>query len=197
MQDGLLYANQPSCAEIAPRFRHGVCQRPGCCNRQLMWLQRDTNGNFQCFECFTRGPLPLAPARRRYIASVALAPVFIGSGPLSASECNRQIQTVCDRWIASGQLPSQADDAGGSTATVGYDYGFLLMGLDRIRDPHAADLAVQTLNLVDATGVWVEYYDLAGKAFNTRCRPWESAINILAIFQHLKHITKSHPKITS
>ncbi len=197
MQGGLLYANQPSCAEIAPRFRHGVCQRPGCRSGQLMWLQRDPHGNYQCVECFAQGPLPLVAAQRHYIASVALAPAFVGSGPLSAAECNQQIQSVCARWLATGQLPSQADDAGGSTATVGYDYGFLLMGLDRIRHPRAVDLAVQTLGLADATGVWVEYYDLAGKGFNTRCRPWESAINILAILQHLKHFANNHPQITS
>jgi hypothetical protein len=112
--------------------------------------------------------------------------VFVGHGPLSAAECNQQIQAVCDRWLATDQLPSQADDAGGSTATVGYDYGFLLMGLDRIRHPGTDDLAVRTLSLADATGMWVEYYDLDSKGFKTRCRPWESAINIAALLQHLK-----------
>lgn len=185
MKDGLLYANQPSCAALAPRFRHGVCERPGCFGGSLHWLQRDRHGRYQCAECFPKGPLPSVLPKRLYIASVALAPAFFGTGSLSVAECHRQIEVVSQRWLASGKLPSQADEGGAAAGTVGYDYGFLLMGLDRIQHPRARDLAIQTLGLVDATGAWVEYYR-DGKGFNTRCRPWESAINLMAILQHVR-----------
>ena len=39
--------------------------------------------------------------------------------------------------------------------------------------------------LLDPTGAWVEYY-ADGQPQGTRCRPWESAINCLAILKHLK-----------
>jgi len=37
----------------------------------------------------------------------------------------------------------------------------------------------KTLGLLDSTGAWSEYY-LAGVPRGTRCRPWESAINLEA-----------------
>ena len=65
------------------------------------------------------------------------------------------------------------------------NYGFLLLGMDRIRHPQAGALARRTLDLLDPTGAWVEYY-ADGKPQGTRCRPWESAINCLAILRHLR-----------
>ncbi len=40
-------------------------------------------------------------------------------------------------------------------------------------------------NLLDPTGAWVEYY-ADGHPQVTRCCPWESAINRLAILKHLR-----------
>ena len=37
--------------------------------------------------------------------------------------------------------------------------------------------------MVDPTGAWAEYYVL-GRPHGTRCRPWESAINIEVLLRH-------------
>lgn len=57
--------------------------------------------------------------------------------------------------------------------------------MDRFRLPGADKLAEATLGLLDSTGAWVEYYR-DGKPQGTRCRPWESAINLLACLRHYR-----------
>jgi len=54
--------------------------------------------------------------------------------------------------------------------SVGYDYGFLLNALAALNHPLAADLYQRTLDLLDPTGSWVEYY-LDNRPMGTRCRP--------------------------
>jgi hypothetical protein len=188
LEGGVLWANEPSRAAHGPRFRHGVCQTSGCYRGQLNWLQRDANGNYLCPECFPRCPLPKVEPRRAFLASVALAPLFVGLGPLDWDEVRRQVEAVANRWLATGRLPSQADESLGGSGTVGYDYGLLLMGLDRLGHPSATSFAAQTLGLVDQTGSWVEFY-VDGKGSSTRCRPWESAINLCAILKHSRRVT--------
>ena len=41
----------------------------------------------------------------------------------------------------------------------------------------------KALQMVDPTGAWVEYY-LNGAPHGTRCRPWESAINLEAVLHY-------------
>ena len=187
LEGGVLWANQPSRADHSPRFRHGVCQTSGCYRGQLNWLQRDTNGNYLCPECFPHGPLPRVEPKRAFLASVALVPLFVGLGPLDWDEVRRQVEAVAKGWLATGRQPSQADESLGGSGTVGYDYGLLLMGLDRLGHPSATSFAAHTLGLVDQTGSWVEYY-VDGKGSNTRCRPWESAINLYAILKHFRRV---------
>jgi hypothetical protein len=43
----------------------------------------------------------------------------------------------------------------------------------------------KTLSVVDQEGSWSEYY-LNDKPSGTRCRPWESAINIEAVINWAK-----------
>jgi hypothetical protein len=185
MVDGRLNANDPARAALAPRFREGgLCER---CGRSelgdFVSCERDAHGRYQCPACIGKGPLPPSVPRRYRIASAALTPAFIGDGPLSNDDVEREISLVAQSWSATGRLPSQEGEAGGRT--VGYDYGFLLLGMDRLRHPQAGALARRTLDLLDPTGAWVEYY-ADGKPQGTRCRPWESAINCLAILRHLR-----------
>jgi len=70
---------------------------------------------------------------------------------------------------------------------VGYDYGFLLYALTELSHPFAVHLYEKTLALADPTGAWVEYYDDHGPR-GTRCRPWESGINIEALL----HFARSY-----
>jgi hypothetical protein len=185
--DGRLYANDPARHVHGPRFRHGVCT--GCQMRQtggLAWLERDAHGHYLCPVCFARGVQPAFERTHLEIASVSLVPGFVGDGPLAAAEVEVQVRRLAAAWENSGRLPSQVGSAG---PTVGYDYGFLLLGMDRCGLPGAERLARTTLGLLDPAGAWVEYYR-DGTPCGTRCRPWESAINCLAILQHLQRVSR-------
>jgi len=70
---------------------------------------------------------------------------------------------------------------------VGYDYGFLLTSLVRAgRLTDARPVLAATLDLLDDTGAWVEYYH-DGKPLGTRYRPFESGINIEAVVEYYEH----------
>lgn len=182
--DGRLAANDPARAPLAPRFRNGGCERCGCSELgPSIGTELDANGRYQCAACISKGALPPSIPRRYRIASSALTPSFVGDGPLSSAAVEREVAAVAQLWSTTGRLPSQEGEAGGRT--VGYDYGFLLLGMNRIGHPQAGALARCTLDLLDPTGCWVEYY-ADGKPQGTRCRPWESAINCLAILKHLR-----------
>lgn len=179
--DGRILANDPARSLHAPRFCHGVCH--GCHAREtggLSWLERDANGSYLCPFCFAGGAKPPYERQRLEISSVSLAPTFVGDGPLTPAEIRAQVERLASAWTATGRLPSQVGSGGG---TVGYDYGLLLMGLDRFGLDSADRLAQTTLALQDPTRAWVEYYR-DGKPEKTRCRPWESAINLIALLQH-------------
>jgi len=181
--EGRIMTNDPLRGAHAPRFRHGVCN--GCGAREtgaLSWLERDTHGNYLCPFCYAKGGKPRGELARLELSSVSLVPTFVGDGPLTAAEVEAQVRRIAATWTETGRLPSQLGSGGG---TVGYDYGFLLMGMDRFGLPGADRLARTTLGLLDPTGAWVEYYQ-DGKPHNTRCRPWESAINILACLLHCR-----------
>lgn len=89
------------------------------------------------------------------------------------------------RYRATGSLPSRPDDE--RRIAVGYDYGFLLYALTELSHPFAVHLYEKTLALADPTGAWVEYYADHGPR-GTRCRPWESGINIEALL----HFARSY-----
>jgi hypothetical protein len=56
----------------------------------------------------------------------------------------------------------------------------LLYALTELNCPMARALYEKTLELADSTGAWAEYYR-DHKPAGTRCRPWESAINVEAL----------------
>jgi hypothetical protein len=43
------------------------------------------------------------------------------------------------------------------------------------------------LTLSDATGAWVEYYE-HGEPQGCRCRPWESALSVVALLDAVKSV---------
>jgi hypothetical protein len=69
---------------------------------------------------------------------------------------------------------------GDEIRTVGYDYGFLLTALSELHVKEASLVYDKTLSVVDQEGSWSEYY-LNDRPSGTRCRPWESAINLEAL----------------
>ena len=72
---------------------------------------------------------------------------------------------------------------------VGYDLGMLLYALTELHDPLAGPVYTKALQMVDPTGAWAEYY-INGVPHLTRCRPWESAINLEAVL----HYAEMHGK---
>jgi hypothetical protein len=93
------------------------------------------------------------------------------------------LNVICCAWLEDNILPSSPD----SNKTVGYDYGLLLYALKddmgRIKNMSAYNTLLETaLALRDTTGAWVEYYE-NGKPRSTKCRPWESAVNIAGILK--------------
>ena len=85
------------------------------------------------------------------------------------------------QYLLTGQMPSECPE----DECVGYDYGMLLYALTMIQHPAAEKLYNLALSVIDETGVWCEYYR-NGIARSTRCRPWESAINIEAVLTYLE-----------
>ena len=54
--------------------------------------------------------------------------------------------------------------------------------MTKTRHRHAEEVYRKTLSIVDETGAWSEYY-LDNIPSGTRCRPWESAINLEALIE--------------
>ena len=181
-QDGWLITNNPkrACVAKLPRFRHGVCER--CLVEMarpigVMWTERDADGRYLCPECLAKGSFAKAENRSYRLQSVSLTPIYFHASLFQPQELAPSIEAIAHAFQTSGRLPSRPDDSTG--ISVGYDYGFLLYALTELRHPLAKLLYERTLGLLDAAGAWAEYY-LNGEPRGTRCRPWESAINLEA-----------------
>ncbi len=183
---GQLLTNNPRRAAILaqdnrlPRCRHGVCE--GCLAegraKGIEWTERSPSGRYLCPACLELGLLPAAAPQTYRLQSVSLTPFYFKARLFSPQELGPLVETILSGYLSTGQLPSRPDDSGG--IAVGYDYGLLLYALISLRHPAGRDLYQKTLSLVDSSGAWVEYY-LNHQPRGTRCRPWESAINLEAL----------------
>jgi hypothetical protein len=186
--DGALITNNPKRRTMpggAPRFRHGVCEL--CKVRDgLVWTERTESGRYLCPRCFHTEALPAAEEKTHELASVSLVPLYIGSSLLTTAEVRRIADHLAEGFQRTGQLPSSPDGA----TTVGYDYGFLLYTLAELGHPTRHVLYQEMMERRDATGAWVEYYR-NGVPSSTRCRAWESAINIEAALRYAALIPRS------
>ncbi|MCC6488541.1 MAG: hypothetical protein IT364_13675 [Candidatus Hydrogenedentes bacterium] len=174
-RDERLITNNPTRAEqpgAQPRVRHGVCE--ACVTVQ--WTQRTDQGRYVCIDCLNRAPLPKAETKVYTLQSVSLTPLYFHSSLFTQEELQPQVQSIVDAYNTTGGLPSRPD----SDVSVGYDYGLLLYALTELDHPMAREFYVKTLQLADDTGAWAEYYQNHVPS-GTRCRPWESAINIEAL----------------
>ncbi len=155
-----------------PATRHGVCE---ACNT-VQWTLRTENGRYTCVDCLNKGPLPKVEPKVYTLQSVSLTPLYFHSPLFTREELRPEVASILQAYKASGKLPSRPD----SDVSVGYDYGLVLYALTELGEPAAKELFQKTLSLADDTGAWAEYYR-DHKPFNTRCRPWESAINVEAL----------------
>ncbi len=181
-----LVANNPSRIKdlSLPRFRHGVCERrgPDCLVFPakgfggITWTERDSNNRYQCANCMALGPLPKENPTTYQISSVSFTPVYFYSSLIGIERLRPVLKETIDRFL--DVKPESSTDR-----WVGYDPGMLLIAAVQMNDKRAENLYRKTLSLADATGAWSEYY-LNGNPQGTRCRPWESAINLEALIRY-------------
>lgn len=175
-KEGRIITNNPARAavrEALPKTRHGVCE--SCVTVQ--WTLRTGNGRYECIPCLQGKPsLPKAAPTTYTLQSVSLTPLYFHSPLFQREELRPQVDAILQAYQATGKLPSRPD----SDVSVGYDYGLVLYALTELGDPRAKELYEKTLALADDTGAWAEYYR-DHQPRNTRCRPWEGAINIEAL----------------
>jgi hypothetical protein len=188
-QDGQLITNNPvrAARTSQPRFRHGVCEK---CQveeryRGILWTERNPSGRYLCPECLASDPFPAAEPHTYILQSVSLIPFYLYSNLFTPAELAPLVEEIITRYQRTGWLPSSPGETapGGEDISVGYDYGFLLFALTKLDQPMAGELYDKTLSLVDSTGAWVEYYR-DHHPEGTRCRPWESAINLEALLYY-------------
>ena len=108
-------------------------------------------------------------------------PAFLQASLIPQPLLDAEIVKMLQLYQSTGRLPSRPD----SDRAVGYDYGLLLYNLAKRKHPNARDIYEKMLSVRDITGAWVEYYD-NHQPNGTRCRPWESAINIESALVYLQ-----------
>ncbi len=185
-RDGRLVTNNPERAAAGPmpQFRHGVCEQ--CLAekqlKHLTWNELTSTGRYLCPRHFAMGPYTAAPLKIYSLASVSMAPFYIHSSLFSNDELAPIVRKLAKDFIDTGSFQG-ADAPNVPGKIVGYDIGMLLYALTELHDPLAEPVYRKALQMVDPTGAWVEYY-INGVPHLTRCRPWESAINIEALLHY-------------
>ena len=156
-------------------FRHGVCE---ACS-SFDWLKRSDTGRYRCVACESR-PLPAVESVPQMIYAAALLPAFIHTRVLASADYHTTLAAALAAFQARGDFPLTP----GKSHMVGYDMGLLLYAAVELQHLAAAKIASQVLARADSTGAWSEYYR-EKQHMGTRCRPWESGINIAALLRYL------------
>ena len=129
---------------------------------------------------------PLEPAEKRIykLISVSLTPLYFDSGLLETADLKPAVDKIYAGFKKTGIVTSRTDEAAilDNRRSVGYDYGLILYSMLSTGTKGAEDLYMKTLSIVDETGAWSEYY-IDDVPSGTRCRPWESAINLEALIR--------------
>lgn len=172
--DGVLWTNNPERAKSAelPPFRHGVCESAGsnCLMNKyhgIVWTKRNENDRYVCAACLQGETLPRAEVKSYNLPSVALEPFYMGFSIIPYDQLKNTVLETFNKKKSENRL-------------VGYDYGYFLTALTKLNLPESLDVYRRTLSVVDQDGAWSEYY-LNDQPSGTRCRPWESAINVEAL----------------
>jgi len=181
-----LITNNPERSKraVLPRFRHGVCE--GC--SRFGWTEQNDAQRYLCPKCLSTKDVAAADATIYTLQSVSLTPFYFASQLAPREPLETMVRGIVQKYESTGKLPSRPDQ----DHAVGYDYGLLLYALTEMNDPAAQALYEKTLAIVDSTGAWSEYYR-EHRPIGSRCRPWESAINIEALLRFAQSNTASEP----
>lgn len=158
-----------------PEFRHGVCLGGDA----FEWLRRVDEGVYMCPRCAGRKTVP--PYRTEdSLKSTLLMETFVRAGQIDMDYMNAQTAEFLAEYREKGSLPSRPD----GNVCLGYDFGLVLFAA-RAAGIDADDLLADMLSLRDECGAWSEYYT-GREHTGTRCRPWESAINMAGAIRYLE-----------
>lgn len=193
MESGKLYANSSVREKTAglPRFRFGFCSVHGQNQKTplITWTEKNDEGRYICPDCRTKTSSERSGNRavnhdKRYILnSVSLLPAYLQSDLFTAAEINEIIKPGVELFKTNRSIPSNIE----GTRSLGYDYGLLLYNMVMLNNPLKEQVLRKTLNILDPTSAWVEYYD-NDKPYNCRTRPWESGVNIEAVIEYVKQM---------
>ena len=104
---------------------------------------------------------------------------YIGASLPDPQYAGAMAEKIMRQYSKSGEISSFTK--GGSA--VGYDYGLLLFNLVKLGVEGQRIVFDKMLSVLDETGAWCEYY-AEDRPRGTRCRPWESAINLEAAIEY-------------
>lgn len=180
--DGLIYANNPDRLNYIkkPPFARGFCEVHDGLYHQLVlgWTIYDEKSDYYCCpECYGKPhPNPFDRKKRHQLSSASLLPAFYESSLFSVEELKKIASPYIALFEKNGFVPSNTE----GTRSTGYDYGLFLYAMSVLKHPLRVPALKVMMEFLDETGAWVEYYD-NHKPAHSRCRPWESGINIEAI----------------
>lgn len=159
-----------------PLYRHGVCYF----GDRFGWLKGVARGCYVCPSCAGK---PVEPDDTEYrLHSAYLTLPYVGCTVIGKPILAEAVRTMLHTYRTTGKLPTPQGNR-----IVGYDFGFLLYAAAYTGED-ASDLLSAALAARDECGMWVEYYTLSGGTAipsGTRCRPWESAVNMDGILTYL------------
>jgi len=160
---------------VYPKYRHGVC----LCREHFGgpmhfgWLEHVKDSWYACPECLDKArELPDIKPIEYQLKSVSLMAPYLDSDLIPANDVRVDVEAFLTNFRVTGALPSRPDD----NRNLGYDYGLLLFAAYKHSLP-ADDLLEKMLSIRDDAGGWGEYY-IDNVPSSTRCRPWESSVNI-------------------
>ncbi len=188
--NGTLFANNPLREKLAgrPDFRHGFCDAHEILDKQLVlsWTEKNNKNYFVCPDCLWREMPDMLDCEKLYVLnSVNLALKYHKTTLFN----DKEIEEIISEGVQIFEETKTVFSCLGSSRSLGYDYGLMLYNAVKLNLEIKEDILDKTLNLLDSTGAWVEYYD-NDKPFNCRARTWESSINIEAVVEYVLNIDK-------
>ncbi len=180
IEDNKLLTNNPDRIKnnnTQPEFRHGICE--SCFH--FGWTECNQNNRYVCPDCLNQQKqLPRSEVKKYYLEAVSLIPLFIGSDLFSDREIKQLVSPLIKIYKKTGILAASSK----KNKAVGYEYGLFLYTLVQLKHHLTDDIFEHLLLLTDPVDNWVEYYD-SEQPSGTKCRPWESGINLYAVLEYV------------